>query len=72
MFVSILILVLAVLIIAESCATDKMAYISEEYAIYGIWINPDYNSTAWAGKIEFHPNGKFEAYCEDTSTLVAV
>ena len=46
-YVSILILVLAVLIVAGSCATGKKAYVAtEDEELYGIWLNPEYDDTA--------------------------
>ena len=67
-FVITLVFVLAVLIIAGSCATDKMAYISKDYEIYGTWVNPDANPVLQRGKIVIHPNGKMEWYHIITST----
>ena len=61
-FVVILILVLSLMIVVGSCATDKMAYISKEYEIYGTWVNPDYNKETLLGKVVFHPNGIMEGY----------
>ena len=52
--ISVLILIMAVLVIAASCATDKMAYISKEYEIYGTWVNPDYKKEMQHGKWVFH------------------
>ncbi len=67
-FISV-VLIMAVLIVVGSCATDKMAYISKEYEIYGTWINPDFNNIGQPhGKIVFYPNGKIEAFGADTST----
>lgn len=70
--VSILIMIFVLLIIAGSCATEKMTYISKDFEIYGIWINPDYNNTDRMSKIVFHPNGKDYLYREDISTVVAI
>jgi len=67
-FVSILILVLAVLIVVGSCANDKMAYISKAYELYGTWVNTDYNETGLWGKFIFYPYGIFELYHADTKT----
>jgi len=55
------ILCLAALIILGSCATDKMAYISKDYEIYGTWVNPDAEEFNF-GKVVFHTNGKTEWY----------
>ena len=69
--VSILILVLAVMIIAGSCVTDKMAYISKDYEIYGTWANPEGNDhPGFYGypKIVFHPHGQIDYYPNTEST----
>jgi hypothetical protein len=71
-FISILILVLAVLIIAGSCATDKMTYVSKEYEAYGTWVNTDYNNTDRFSKIEVYPNGIIHNYRKDTSTVIGI
>jgi hypothetical protein len=42
-FVSILILVLAVLIFAGSCATGKKSVKASEEPLYGTWVNPEYD-----------------------------
>ena len=67
-YVSILILALAVLIIAGGCATDKMAYISKEYEIYGTWINPDHKPVLQRAKLVIYPNGDMEHYHSITGT----
>ena len=69
-FVSIMILVLAILIIAGSCAPDKMANISKDFEIHGAWVNPDYNKTGMPAKVIFWPNGKMDWYNRETDTLV--
>ncbi len=61
-------LIMAVLIIAGSCATDPMKYISKDYEIYGTWVNPDYNNTDWHPKVVFNPNGKLDPYRAITAT----
>ena len=58
---------MVVLIIAGSCATDKMAYISKDYEIYGTWVNPDAKEIQ-AAKFVVHTNGKAEFYPVITST----
>ena len=58
----ILTLIIVVLNIAGSCATDKMSYISKDYEIYGTWVNPDAKLIVQWGKVVFHPNGKSEWY----------
>ncbi len=61
--VSILLFILAVLIIAGSCATEKMAYVSKEYEFYGTWVNPDYTyADKSSSRIIINPNGKMEWY----------
>ena len=60
--VSILILVLAVLIIAASCATRKIAISDEELsdAYTGTWINEE---AGWGiPKIVYFPDGTFKEY----------
>ncbi len=37
-----LLLMVVLVLLFGSCATDKMAYISKDYEIYGTWVNPDY------------------------------
>ena len=70
-FISVAIIIMAVLIIAGSCAADKMAYISKEYEIYGTWVNPDNKNIGQRfGKIVFHPNGRMEVYGADTGPAV--
>ena len=71
-FVLFLILVLAVLIIAGSCAPDKMANISKDFEIYGAWVNPDYNKTGVQAKVVIWPNGKMDWYNRETDTLVVL
>ena len=70
-FVSILILVLIVLIIAGSCATmkspDKMVY--ERFC--GTWVNTEYEGKEWPRvKLIFTPDGTITFYSvlHDTST----
>jgi len=66
-FVSILTLVLAVLIIAGSCATQKrIVKDSEEF--YGIWINEEYKgSTPPLKKNVFNPDGTWEYFRKEAS-----
>ena len=66
--VSILILILAVLVIAGSCATNQMKHISKDYEIYGTWVNPEYNETFAEAKLAFSPDGKLRGYGKDIST----
>ena len=59
-FVSILIPVLAVLVIAESCATSKKAVSIEEASEIrsGIWVNELYK----VNLVVVYPDGRFEQY----------
>lgn len=42
-FISVVILIMAVLIIVGSCATEKLATKKSEI-LYGTWVNKDYNN----------------------------
>jgi len=70
MFISILILVLAVLIIAGSCATRKIAISDEELsnAYVGAWINPD---ATYYQKFEFLSDRKWQEYYRLVSDSVS-
>jgi hypothetical protein len=57
-----------VLIILGSCATEKMAYISKDYDVYGTWVNPDAKPEMQGEKVVIHTNGKMEWYPIITST----
>ena len=61
-FVSILIIVLVVLVIAGSCATKKrMMKDSEE--LYGTWTNEEYKSTIPPFEKEvYNPDGTYESF----------
>ncbi len=61
--VSILILVLAVLIIAGSCATEKKM-IKESDELYGTWVNEDYKRKNNDSKIIYKSEGIIERYIE--------
>ena len=61
MFISVF-LIMAVLIIAGSCATDPMKYISKDYEIYGTWVNTDYYDKIRSGVKVYYPNNITEAY----------
>jgi hypothetical protein len=71
MSVALLILVLAVMVIAGSCATNEIAYISKYYEIYGIWINPEYNFSHTPSKLIIHPNGRVDSYATDSTEISA-
>jgi len=61
--VSVLILVLAVLIIAGSCATGKKAYVAkEDEELFGTWVNPDYDASWIYAKVVIKPDGTWEEY----------
>ena len=68
-FVSTLILVLAVLIIAGSCATKRKAISYEDFikAWSGTWINMEYGGKV-AQKITLQPDGTREGFGISTST----
>jgi len=62
-FVSILILVLAVLIFTGSCATGKKASMAQEDEVLcGTWVNLDYDKTWKDGKIIIKPDGTYNEY----------
>jgi hypothetical protein len=72
-FVSILILVLAVLIVVGSCATGKKAQMSEEDLIKklrGTWVNEDYNGVMaqWPAKCVVMSDGTYDAFAESSDT----
>ena len=68
-FVSILILVSALLIAISSCTTGKKAYIAkEDEELYGIWINTDYNDSQHPAKFIFKPDGTEVGYAKTDST----
>jgi ABC-type antimicrobial peptide transport system permease subunit len=70
-FVSILILVLAVLIIAGSCVTGKKAYkAKDKEELYGTWVNPDYDEVWIMAKWVLKPDGTFDAYSKSNSDRV--
>ena len=66
--VSICILILAVLIIAGSCATDKMTYVSKDFEPYGTWVNPDYDDIIEYAKATYFPNGRAKLYGKVNAT----
>ena len=67
--ISVLILIMAVLIIAGSCAEEKPNYISKEYELYGTWVNPDYdNKEGFYPKVVFNPNSKMDFYSVSTAS----
>ena len=62
-FISILILVFTVLIIAGSCATEKkMIKGSEE--LYGIWVNEDYADVRYWTTRVYKSDGEWETYVD--------
>ena len=75
--VSILILVLAVMVIAGSCATKKEVVTEEEYYIpkfneelCGTWINEEYDSHSYKGKKRLYTWGYYEDYRPFDSEVV--
>ena len=80
-FVSILILALAVMVIAGSCATGKKVVKAPIESVYGAWANPDYNTRGqFMAKIIVRPDGiiemathtelEYKQYDEVTFTIV--
>jgi hypothetical protein len=67
-FVSILILVLAVLIILGSCATTKKVAKKDYRFFSGIWVNEEYNSHPFMAKYVIFSDGTFDAYNNLTDT----
>ena len=57
-----LLLMLVLMLLFGSCATDKMAYVSKDYEIYGTWVNPDYYDLLSAGVVVIHPNNIMQFY----------
>ncbi len=65
---SILVLVLALLIIAGSCATGKKAYVAKnDEVLYGTWINPEYDEESFPAKIVIKPDGTWDEYAMSKS-----
>jgi hypothetical protein len=69
MLISTLILILAVLIIAGSCATKKEVVKKKEFyfpkyneELYGTWINKEYDSAEYPGKFRIYLWGYFETF----------
>jgi hypothetical protein len=61
--ISILILVFATLIIMESCATSKKAYVAkEDEVLYGTWINTEYDASWIYAKIIIKQDGTWDEY----------
>ena len=70
-YVSFLILVLAVLIIVESCATSKKAYIPQDNEeLYGTWVNPEYNEPLnRAAKVIMYSDGTMKGYFTESDEI---
>jgi hypothetical protein len=77
-FVSILILVLAVLIIAGGCATGKKAQMPEEELfkkLSGTWVNEEYNQISgvigmgWPVKLVVYSDGTYEWFGEASDRI---
>jgi hypothetical protein len=71
MFVSILILTLAVLIVIGSCATGKKAVKAPMEPFYLTWTNPDYNTAQKYAKLIFKPDGTYTLYSHTDITIYA-
>ncbi len=64
-------LIMAVLIIAGSCATGKKAYVAQEdEELYGTWVNPEYNPKIFEAKWIYNPDGTLEMYTTDFDTRI--
>jgi hypothetical protein len=70
-FVSILILVLAVLIVIGSCATRRKAISEEDFfeVWSGTWINTEYKGGGRYPKIVIHPDGTMQNYITASGTV---
>jgi len=69
---SILILLLAILIISGSCATEKKAYVAKENEeLYGNWVNSEYNDSFHRARHIINADGTIQLYSTDISTRVA-
>jgi hypothetical protein len=71
-FVSILILILAILIISEGYATDRKSVSDKDFfeVWSGTWINTDYGGDLWV-KIITYPDGTVEGFGILTSTTAS-
>jgi hypothetical protein len=67
-FVSLLILVLAVLIISEGFATEKKITKRDYRFISGTWINEEYNSRYKYAKLVMHTDGTWDGYNRTSDT----
>ena len=71
-FVSLLILILAVMVIAGSGATEKKR-VKKSEELLGTWVNEDYESRAIAtATLVYQPDGTFEQYTDVLRTLLEV
>jgi hypothetical protein len=62
------VLIMALLIVAGSCATGKKGYVAiEDEELFGTWINPDYDDTGKNGKIIIKPEGTYDEYDNSNS-----
>ena len=62
-FISVVILIMAVLIVVGSCATGKITSVAkEDEELYGTWINTDYDETNKYAKIEMKSDGTWYEY----------
>jgi hypothetical protein len=67
-FVSILILVLAVMVISEGFATEKRVTKRDYRFFSGTWINEEYNSHPYLAKFVLRPDGTWDAYNRSSDT----
>jgi hypothetical protein len=70
-----LILVIAVLIIAGSCATFNKTYVSSDYVLKelsGTWVNEEYENTIYHPKVTVNSDGTWHSYKEwDETTMTS-
>ena len=67
-FVSILILVLAVMVISEGFATEKRVTKRDYRFFSGTWINEEYNSRYRYAKLIMYPDGTWDGYNRTSDT----
>ena len=72
-YVSISILVLAVLIVAGSCATVNKTYVSSDYVLKelsGTWVNEEYEKTIYNPKVIVNSDSTWHSYKEWAETTM--
>ena len=63
LFISTMIIVITVLIIAGSFATGQDAYmVKEDEELFGTWINTEYDETLLMSKVVIEPDGSWDEY----------